>query len=259
MAKAKEPIAVETKEVAPAAKSGDVVVAAASAELMARFEEVRENFESVEDFKLPRVKATGDGFEVVEGQEPIMTLTGVIVHTKKTNVYYDKPYNKKDIQPPTCFSLDGEKPDSKVAKPIHPTCKGCPMAQFGTSSTKTGKACRNLKPFYLLLSDEAIMPRQLTVTPTSLKPAQNYMIELAERGLNYSKVETIIEAYKKDDDDKYVHLKFKLGKKLEPQRVEDVKFLKARWLPVMNAQNVEQREFETESAPKAPVTSAGEY
>lgn len=252
MAKKQELPAVKPEAVLPS-------LLGASPELLAQFEEVRENLESLESFRLPRIKATSEGFELVEGDEPITELVGTLIHTKKTNVYYDKPFNKRKPEPPTCFSNDAVLPDKSIAKPIHATCKGCPMAEFGTNAMKTGKACRNLKPFYILLSDTSIMPRQLTVTPTSLKAATQYLMDLTERGMAYKKVKTKIEAYKSDADDKFVKLKFSLVGKLDEQQVKNAEFLKGKWLPVMEAQVVDQGETEAQVAPQEPVTSKGEY
>lgn len=230
-------------------------LAGASKELQGRLTEVRDNLESIEDFRLPRAKMTADGFEIAEGEEPVVELEGVILHTKKTNVYYKDSFNPKEVTPPTCFSLDGETPDKSVEKPVNPTCKGCPMAEFGTNSMKSGKACRNLKPIYMLLSDESIIPRQITVTPASLKVANQYLMDLTERGLSYRKVKTKVTAYKKDPRDTYMTLRFVKGDKLSAERVADVDYLRNHWLRTMNAQVIEQGEAET----KAEVKDNGQF
>lgn len=230
----------------------------ASPEVQARMLEVQDNMESVENFKLPRAKMTAGGIELIEGEEPLLELTGVIIHTKKTNVYYAKPFNPNDVSPPDCFSQDGITPDKSIEKPINKTCKGCPMAEFGTNSMKSGKACRNLKPLYLLLSKEAIMPRQFTVTPASLKAANQYLMDLTERGIAYRKVETKINLYKENPRDTYFKARFSVARKLDPQEITDVEFLKNQWKPVMDNQVVDQREFDNNTS--TPVeTPNGEY
>jgi hypothetical protein len=246
------------------AKSGSILpsLEGASKELVARMTEVQENLESVENFRLPRAKMTADGIELIEGEAPLKELEGVIIHTKKTNVYYEKPYNPSDIQPPDCFSLDGNVPENNVPKKQHATCKGCPQAEFGTNSMKSGKACRNLKPIYLLLSDEAIMPRQFTVTPSSLKAANQYLLDLTERGIAYRKVKTKITLFKENPKDTYYKIKFAMGSKLNEQQLKNVEFLRNQWLPIMNAQLIDQTEFDNASASPAAATNAapsGEY
>lgn len=237
----------------------------ASDEVMARMAEVKDNLESVESFRIPRAKMTASGLELIDGETPILEVEGVIIHTKKTNVYYANPYNPAEVLPPTCFSPDGVIPSDGVGmegyEKQHDTCKGCPQAQFGTNQMKSGKACRNLKPLYLLLSDEAIMPRQLTVTPASLKAANEYLVGLTERGISYRKVRTKISLYKENPKDTYYKMRFSIGSRLDEQRQKDIEFLRNSWLPIMNAQGVDASEIATEQGGSAqPVGDAsGEY
>lgn len=95
------------------------------------------------------------------------------------------------------------------------------------------------------------MPRQITVTPASLKAANQYFMDLTERGVAYRKVKTKITAYKENARDTYMKLKFTMGKKVDDVRQKDVDFLKNQWMPVMNAQIVDQKEFEAPSETKA--------
>lgn len=263
--KTTEVVPQETQPVAPKSQALPAL-SGASAEVQARMDEVRNNLESIESFRLPRAKMTASGLELVEGEEPILELEGVIIHTKKTNVYYDTLFNEDEIKPPTCFSPDGEVPSDGEGlegyKKQHPTCKGCPQAEFGTNQMKSGKACRNLKPMYLLLGDEAIMPRQLTVTPTSLKSANQYLLNLTERGIAYRKVKTRIKLYKDNPRDTYYKMAFTMVGKLDEQRIKDVEFLRNSWMPVMTAQGVDAAEFGHEQGAQAQHVSSevqGEY
>lgn len=237
----------------------------ASPEVMARMAEVKDNLESVETFRIPRAKMTASGLELVEGDAPILEIEGVIIHTKKTNVYYANPFNPNEVTPPTCFSPDGVTPsDGEGLEGYvkqHETCKGCPQAQFGTNSMKSGKACRNLKPMYLLLSDEAIMPRQLTITPASLKAANQYLMDLTERGIAYRKVKTKITLYKENPKDTYYKMRFGISRRLDEQEQKNVEFLRNSWLPIMNAQSVDASEFNAaeQGSNAQPVSAAGEY
>lgn len=259
MTKPKNEIAAQnTQAVVMSAKEGTLLptLAGASEHVQSQMAEIKDNFESLDGFRLPRAKMTPAGFELIEGQPVLTELEGVIIHTKKTNVYYAKAYNKHEVSMPDCYSLDGITPDKKVEKPVHKTCKGCPMAEFGTNSMKSGKACRNLKPLYMLLGDDAIMPRQVTITPASLRAVTAYLMELAERGIAYRKVKTKIVAYKSDPTDTYVKLKFVMGAKVDEQKLKDIEFLKAGWLHVMNEQMIDQHEADTT---QGPVDTKGEY
>lgn len=245
----------------PAERKPSLPAVAVSSELLERIAEVQGNLESVEDFRLPRCQMTAEGLVLIEGEKPILELTGVIIHTKKTNVYYDKPYNPSDISPPTCYSLDGVKPEdlppSDEYMKQHETCKGCPKAEYGTNSMKSGKACRNLKPVFLLLGDEAIMPRQLTVAPSSLKAANQYLLDLTERGMSYRKVKTRVTLFKKQSRDTYLSMKFEFAGKLNEQEIANAAHLRNTWMNVMNNQSVDLPEFSDEqSAARATSVQA---
>jgi len=226
----KKEIAVVTNE------SKAIAASSPSLELLAALLESKENFDAMDSQRLPAVKMTSGGFQLAEDKPVIQEIEAVIIHAKKTNVYYAKPYNPNEIVPPDCYSLDGAKPDASIEKPQHATCKGCPKAEFGTNSMKSGKACRNLKPLYLLLSDKAIVPRELTITPSSLKAVNQYLMDLTEQGFSYRKVKTKISAYKKNPKDTYMSLRFANTAKLNDQQVLDAAKIKEVWLPVMDHQ-----------------------
>lgn len=258
---------VVEKALAVASNGGALAMSGASPELQARIDEVKDNLATVENFRLPRIKATSDGAEIIEGEEPLKIIQGVILHAKKTNVYYDKPYNPAVKEPPTCYSIDGEMPakdmtnqDGTPRKPVHATCKGCPMAEFKTNAMKSGKACRNMKPLFLLLGEEAIIPRQLSISPTGLKACNDYLMNLTERGLNYRKVISEIEFYKDNPRDTYCKVKFRMVGKLPENRSSDVDYLRKYWLPIMSNQTIEQSDIVAEqSGPAAPIDTKGEF
>lgn len=223
----------------PAAKSASLLpsLRGATPELLAEIQEVKENLASLEVIQIPRMKVSAAGVQVVDGDEPIDSIQGILIHARKANTYYAKAFNKNDAkQPPDCYSLDGIRPEADAKNIQHPTCKGCPKAEFGTNAMQTGKACRNLKPLYLLLDDQSLMPFQLSVTPTSLKAANDYLIGLTARGLSYRKVRTQITAAPKEAGDTYSVLSFKMLERL-PEAISDrAEVLRAQWLPIMNAQ-----------------------
>jgi hypothetical protein len=247
----------KTKVAVVEEKPKALAIAKPSPGLLERMQDMSENLDSVEGVTLPKVKVTAAGFVLGEDQAALPELIGTIVHARKLNVYYKGAYDPSKIEPPTCFSNDGITPDSSIASPVAPSCKGCPMAEFG-SNTRKGKACRNIKPIYLLLGDTAFIPRQLAITPTSLKAANNYLMELTERGLQYRKVRTKITAYKKNHADIHATLKFSLDSKLEYQQSADIEFLRNKWMPAMNNQSVDEREVESEVGPKMDPFNPGQ-
>lgn len=262
----------ETKEVKapvepaklPAAQANPLnalVAAGASAELMERVTEVANNLESVNDFRLPRMKMNSSGVIVREGDDPVSEIEFIILNTKQVKQYYETPYRKDDPTPPTCFSLNGKVPEESSEEVQHATCKGCAQNEFGTNQMGKGKACRDLKPMYVLMDESSIIPRQITISPTSLKAANNYLMDLTERGVAYWKVKTKVSFVKKDKDDTYVLAKFSMASKLSDEAtIKDIKALRDYWMPVMNNQNVDAMETEeTTASASAPVDTKGEY
>lgn len=259
MGKIKEQTIVEpqTKELAATVSTSGGLVAkpTASAELLERIAEVRDNLQAVEEFKIPRIRMTSGGAEITEGEAPVDAIEGVILYAKKTNVFYAKPYNPSDVNPPDCFSLDGERPDASIQTPQNSVCKGCPKAEFGTNSMGSGKACRNLKPLYFLLGDTALMPRQLTISPTSLKAANAYIMDLTASGYNMRKVKTRIEFFKDNAKDTYMKAKFKKVGLLDAQAKVDVDELLAMWKPYLDKQTIDQADAEGQTEVKAASTA----
>lgn len=247
------------KEVAVKETQTTVAVTGASPELMERLAAVRDNMESVDTFRIPRVINTADGLQLNEDEEPVPQLEVTLLHTAKRNIYYAKPYNPAEAAPPDCFSNDGKTPDVSVKSPMHKTCKGCPMAEFGTNSMKSGKACRNLKLLFVLVGEKSIVPRQITVTPMSLKSADQYLMNLTETGMSYRNVRTVVRTEKKNPKQTYVELRFKLARELSPTEIADAQFLRAQWLPIMDAQAVDQREVDSGAVEKPSASGPREY
>jgi len=233
--------------------------AGASDELMERVSEVANNLESLDDFRLPRMKMNSDGVVVREDEQATQSIEVIILHSKAVKQYYNKPYNKKELTPPTCYSKNGKIPEADGEEIQHPTCKGCPQNEFGTNQMGEGKACRDLKPLHVLMSEDAIIPRQISISPTSLKAANAYFMDLTERGVAYWKVKTLIEFYKEDADDKFVKARFKMSSKITDEaKVKDITALRNYWLPVMANQTVDGEDAAPQ-AQAAPVDTKGEY
>lgn len=209
--------------------------------------EIQDNMALVENFKIQRIKVTTDGAETVEGEVPVMSFIGNIIHAKRVNAFYAKGYNPKvKAERPTCASSDGIKPDKEIQSPQHVTCRGCPKAEFGTSVMGAGKACRNLRPLYVVLPETTI-PKQLQITPTSLANFSRYMIEIAGRTLNYKKVLTEF-TFTPVDDSPYCTVSFRMAGKLDPQQNRDSEELQKLWLPYIEKDVIEQGDAEEVAA-----------
>ena len=249
---APETTAVTVKETAPA----PVVALQPSEAMLSQFAEVQENLATLEDARLPRMKMQADGIGLNEDAPAVKELEGTIMHVRRVNQYYEKPFDPANVQPPDCYSLDGITPAKDSPKLQAPKCAGCPKAEWGSNNRNKGKACRNMKPIYMLVGDDSIMPRQLTVPPTSLKAVNNFLLTLTERGIPYRKARVKIEAYKETPKDTYCRLRFNYLGKLDDQRAKDVEYLRSKWLPIMDKQLLEQAETEFDEIQVADAQAA---
>jgi hypothetical protein len=81
----------------------------------------------------------------------------VIADTILENVFYPGAYDPDNPSPPACFAFgrqeEGMKPHQTVFKAKqeeHPTCHGCPQAEWGSAPVGRGKACRNTRRLALI-------------------------------------------------------------------------------------------------------------
>lgn len=113
---------------------------------------------------------------------------GIIIDQQATNSYWpEKIEPGQPAKPPMCYSMDSIVPDlgSEIAQ--SKKCKQCPMNQFGSDGK--GKACKNMKRLHILM-DGSVLPRRLTVAPTSIISTNEYLTILIDMGLSYRAVLT---------------------------------------------------------------------
>lgn len=111
-------------------------------------------------------------------------------------VYYAAAFdpNQAEASPPDCFSLDGEKPDPSVAKPICANCHACPMNAFGSGRNQAGqptkgKACADNKILAVLYNGGVY---QFKIPPASLKNWGLFVKKLDSHNVNIGAVITYI-------------------------------------------------------------------
>lgn len=230
------PVAVEVPapaEVLPAVAEAPrgLTRVAADPELKERIQEAVETLSQFDDMKLPVIRMTDDGFELYEGMEPVESFTGILIATKRANVYFEGRYKPGTKTPPRCSSPDGITPDT--LNPISPTCKECPMNQFGSDGE--AKPCKNTRPMFILVDNPdseglPIIPKVLRISPTSLKAAQTYGVNLAaDFGALYS-VRTRFLIWKKEESQKYFNIKFGVAGKVTPQEKANAKAITDQWM-----------------------------
>jgi hypothetical protein len=129
-------------------------------------------------------------FQTPDGAEG-ETLQVVVLDFLSTNMFYDRPFNKDNPMPPACFAI-GSEPSLLVPSDNSPdkqsdSCTGCPMNQFGSASSGSGKACKNTRlvavsPLAGDGEDPADMPIWIMqIPPASLKAFDGYVRALASK------------------------------------------------------------------------------
>lgn len=73
----------------------------------------------------------------------------VAVNPHMTARYFENDWKPDVVESPSCFSFNGTTPDKRALHPCSSSCAVCPMAQWGSATSKlTGKgvkACRQFK------------------------------------------------------------------------------------------------------------------
>ena len=101
-------------------------------------------------------------------------LEGIIIYSHNANTYWADGKNDNENTPPDCQSMDGKLGYGCPGG----ICAVCPNNRFGSDpdpkGTGKGKACKNQRIVYLLRSGD-IMPIQLSLSPTSLRPYADFV------------------------------------------------------------------------------------
>ena len=158
-------------------------------------EELAEDMDGL-TMSFPRIKIPAGGvlqFEIPNGdpQHPDYspTLTGVILFSHASCVYWPEGDEYSDDVPPLCSSVDGKQGYGEPGG----VCETCALSQFGSASNGRGKACKNMRVLYLLRSGE-FMPLAINLSPTSISPFREFL----NQGFAFRKLssEMSLEHYK---------------------------------------------------------------
>lgn len=239
------------------AKYGEI-----SPELQERIEVAQEALESFDDAKMPPIRFKDGEFYFEEGADACASVEGTILFTHKSNVFFEKQWKPgQAVEPPRCFSPDGRFPN--VENPIHKDCKTCPKNQFGSSPIGDGKACRNVRPVFILPKG-SLMPRALRVPPTSLRIIEQYCLGTVADIGSYWHLRTVVEGFQKNEGQTHWNMRFKRGERLSEEELNEVKALRSLWMPLMKTTMTTQEDLydaeqSTQAAqPPPPVDSANE-
>ena len=96
-------------------------------------------------------------------------LTGVILYHHLNNAYWPDGKAYDDNTSPLCSSTDGK---LGIGEPGG-VCATCALNEYGSAPEGNAKACKNMRTLYLLRSGD-LLPLQVTLPPTSLKPFREF-------------------------------------------------------------------------------------
>ena len=178
---------------------------------------------NLSEFDLPRIKIPAGGgtawtVPTLEGEAMEPAIEGVIILARDTRAYYAQPFSETGGgQPPDCVSTDGLTGKSKPGG----TCMSCPLAVYGSAPDGRGQACKQLKQLFLLRGGQ-LLPEVLTLPPTSLKPAKQYLLKLVSQGVPYYGVVTrlTLERTKNAQGIAYSRAVLSFVRRLAPEEVE---------------------------------------
>lgn len=105
-----------------------------------------------------------------ENPEYEPTLEGVVLFNHAANSYWPAGSEYDDNTPPQCQSVDGKMGYGDPGG----ICEACVNNRFGSDPKGNGKACKNMRMLYLLRNGE-MMPIQLSLPPTSIRPYTNFV------------------------------------------------------------------------------------
>lgn len=237
---------------------------AASDEVMERCTEAVESLAGFANMTLPGIKFK-DGFTMGQDQEDVESFEGIIVYTKESNVYYKDRFKAGEKRVPDCLSPDGKTPLARNGKdgktpPQASSCAVCPKNQYGSSPTGDGKACKNTRPVFVLVTGDdgtfGVIPKVLRVPPTSLGLIKGHIMTLAADFGAYYSVKTRFTVFKRSEDQTHNNIKFTVSGRLTAQEKTDVRFVRDQWLKLMSEGDFSEPEVEASAdAPQAPKPS----
>jgi hypothetical protein len=145
---------------------------------------------TVSEFDLPRIKVMSGAalwlIPSLEGDETAPKIEGVLVVSRDARVYYAS----KDAGnvPPDCSSTDaitgivqGKPGDVKYGG----ACQACPMSKWDSAQDGGGgQACKQVKQLFFLRGD-SMFPEVVSLPPTSVKAARQFLVKLTTQGIPY--------------------------------------------------------------------------
>ena len=226
-------------------KLGDQFPVAASPELVNNLADGEAlTFADLSKVTVPTGGALSWTLETIDGETTTKTLTGLILDQALVRNLYERSFEESGGQDPAlCSSLNskaghlnpealaegGELP-ARIAAIGRPSgeCDACPLARYGTKPKKDGQPgrgqmCRQTR-LLLFLQPGNSMPLVVSVPPSGLKAAKQYLVGLQNVGLEYWQVVTELELKKDSNRDgiKFSRVQFKFAGTLPQETITGI-------------------------------------
>jgi len=187
--------------------------------------------QDLDQIKVPSGGGTSWEIETVAGPDSVKELNGIIVASQVQRVYWAEAFSGGNT-PPDCVSTDGitghGSPGGK--------CAECPMAEFGSSDNNRSQACQQRRMLFFVEECD-ILPKVISVPPSSLKAARQYLVRLAgQRMLPYGVVTRLtLEKDKNADGIAFSKMVFQAGAPVDPEVIPAVRGYVRQMKPALTA------------------------
>lgn len=195
------------------------------------------------ELRLSQIKIVhqNQAFELPDGQF-VKEFKGIILDIVNVNAWWEESYDDSGGgTPPSCFSMDGVKPNLMSEQVQSETCASCEKNKFGSDGGR-GKSCKNMKRIHIMF-DKELFPKRLTVPPTSLESINVYGSSLTDKGIPYQGAVTVFGLKESANKDgvKYSKLNLRQDGYSAQTKEEFQAILKTRneFMPAMREQAIE--------------------
>lgn len=203
--------------------------------------------QDLDTIKMPSGGGTFWAVPDLEGERPEKTIQGVIVMHQGVRAFWKTSIDDGGGgTPPDCHSPDlewgyGDPGDGLRSQGRG--CESCPMAQFGTADggEGPGQACTQSHLLFLI-QPEDMLPVVVRLSPTSLKPARQFLMRLSSKAVPYYRVvvELGLEPARSQGGQDYAKATFKVVGRLNPEEGKRVKDLGDAFAPLFQQAAAEQ-------------------
>jgi hypothetical protein len=176
-----------------------------------------------------------------------------VIYHKDSRVYFDKPFDESNGEPPTCYSDDAItgymlEGDPEEGKRRACSCATCPFAEWDSAEKGKGQACSMNKNFFMITKD-SVFPIHVRIPAGSYKVAQkDFLVSVTKSLVPYYGVIAkfgLVEE-KNPQGIKYAKLKVEEKRKLDPADAATFKAFHEQFKPMLSQVRAESASFTTD-------------